>query len=408
MDQFVDQVYAGVDTHKDTHVGAVIDRLGRLLDTRSFSTSNAGYEDLRNWMNALGPVAAIGVEGTGSYGAGLMRYLRNHGEVVKEVNRPNRQMRRRHGKNDAVDAEAAARAVLAEEAAGEPKSQDGIIETIRLYRLLLVTFRKERTALVNTLRNVLITGPDDLRQRLEPLAAGALLDHCARLRPQGEVDDPSHAARATLRALGRQIAGLDVQLKDVRHTLTDLATTANPELMAAQGVDVDSASILLVAVGDNQERFHTESSFAAFCGVSPIEASSGENCRHRLNRGGNRQANNALWRIAMIRLQTDPRTKEYAARRKAQGKTPRDIIRCLKRFIAREIYRILTDPQPIPPIDDLRPKRLAQGLTMQVVADHFGLALTTISRTERGIKVNHDFARNYRDWLACQHVPIAA
>ena len=154
----------------------------------------SSFEELRNWMNALGPVAGIGVEGTGSYGAGLMRYLRSHDEMVKEVNRPNRQIRRRHGKNDAVDAEAAARAVFAEEAAGEPKSQDGVIETIRLYRLLLVTFRKERTALVNTLRNVLITGPDDLRQRLEPLTPGALLDRCSRLRPMGEPHDPSHAA----------------------------------------------------------------------------------------------------------------------------------------------------------------------------------------------------------------------
>lgn len=408
MDQSVDQVFGGVDTHKDAHVGAVVDRFGRLLGTKSFSTTTTGYEELLAWMNAMGSVAAIGVEGTGSYGAGLMRPLRSCGEVVKEVNRPNRQMRHRRGKNDAVDAEAAARAALSGQTAGEPKSQDGLVETIRLYRLLLVTFRKERTALVNTLRNVLITGPDDLRQRLEPLAWSALLKQCAQLRPLGQQGDPAHAARATLKALARQITALDLQLKATRQTLGELATAANPELMAAKGVGVDSATILLVAVGDNPERIRSESSLATFCGASPIEASSGKNCRHRLNRGGNRQANNALWRIAMIRLQTDPRTQEYARRRKAEGKTPRDITRCLKRFIAREIYRILTDPQPVAAIDDLRPMRLAQGLTMQAVTDHFNLALTTISRTERGIAVNHDFAREYRNWLEHQHVKIAA
>ena len=174
--------------------------------------------------------------------------------------------------------------------------------------------------------------------------------------------------------------------------------------MQARGVGVDAASALLVAVGDNPERLRNEASFASYCVVSPIAASSGKNSRHRLKRGGNRQANNALWRIAMIRLQSGSRTQQYAARRKGQGKTPRHIVRSLKRYIAREIYRILTDPQPAETSDDLRPKRLALGLSMQVAANHFHLALTTITRSERGIRANFEFVDQYRSWL--EHQPI--
>ena len=296
--------------------------------------------------------------------------------------------------------------MLAGHAAGDPKTQDGIAESIRLYRLMLLTFRKEHTALINTLRNVLLTGPDSLRQQLEAMPSATLFRHCSRLRVGNNVSDPAEATRATLRTLARQINELDTQLKEIRTRLTCLVTEANPELISAKGVGVDSASILLVAAGDNPERLRNEASFAALCGVSPIEASSGKNSRHRLNRGGNRQANNALWRIAMSRVQTDPRTKEYVARKRSEGRTPRHILRCLKRFIAREIYRILTDPHPITSVEDLRPKRVALGMSMQVTANHCGVAQGTISRLERGINVNYDLARHYRTWLDQQSATI--
>ena len=406
MAEIIGSLYGGIDTHKDIHVAAVIDHLGRFVQTRSCPTSTAGYEGLWDWMESLGAIAAIGIEGTGSYGAGVTRYLRGRGVVIKEVNRPNRQLRRQRGKNDAVDAEAAARAVLAGHAAGDPKTQDGIAESIRLYRLMLLTFRKEHTALINTLRNVLLTGPDSLRQQLEAMPSATLFRHCSRLRVGNNVSDPAEATRATLRTLARQINELDTQLKEIRTQLTCLVTEANPELISAKGVGVDSASILLVAAGDNPERLRNEASFAALCGVSPIEASSGKNSRHRLNRGGNRQANNALWRIAMSRVQTDPRTKEYVARKRSEGRTPRHILRCLKRFIARELYRILTDPHPITSVEDLRPKRVALGMSMQVTANHCGVAQGTISRLERGINVNYDLARHYRTWLDQQSATI--
>ncbi len=232
------------------------------------------------------------------------------------------------------------------------------------------------------------------------MTAAALLARCARLRA-GSVPsaDPGHAVKQALRTLARQIAVLDGELTRLRSGLTTLAEAANPELMAARGVGVDSASALLVSVGDNPQRMHSESAFASLCGTSPIEASSGRTVRHRLNRGGDRQANSALWRIAMIRLSTDPRTQAYAARRHAEGKTDRDILRCLKRHIAREIYRLLTQPRPVTAVHDLRPARLRLGLPMQAAADHLGVSLTTISRTERGIKPNHELAATYRTWL---------
>lgn len=288
------------------------------------------------------------------------------------------------------------------------KREDGIVESIRLHRLMLVTFRKERTALINTLRNVLLTGPPGLRQQLEPMSSEALLRHCSRLRVADNLSEPVGAAQLTLRTLARHIIELGTQLGEIRARLTNLATQANPELMSAKGVGVDTASTLLVAAGDNPERLRNEASFAAFCGVSPIEASSGKNSRHRLNRGGNRQANNALWRVAMVRLPTDQRTQQYAARKRAEGKTPRHTLRCLKRFIAPDIYRILTDPQPVISTSDLRPARLTLRLAMQAAADHFGVALATISRTERGINANREFAQQYRTWLDQQTQEIAS
>lgn len=401
--------YAGIDTHKDTHVAAVIDGFGRLIATAAFLTTARGYNELYEWLLSNGPISRVGIEGTGSYGAGIAALLAGRGIAVVEVNRPDRQLRRRHGKTDTIDAEAAARSALAGQANGLAKSHDGIVESIRLHRLTLTTLRKSRTALINTLRSVLVTAPAAIRDDLEPLTTQALFTRCARLRIDTVPSaDPEHAVKQTLRTLARQIAALDGELNRLRAGLTTLAETANPELMAARGVGVDSASILLVTAGDNPERMRSESAFASLCGASPIEASSGRTVRHRLNRGGNRQANSALWRIAMIRLNTDPTTQAYAVRRRAEGKTDREILRCLKRHIAREIYRLITQPRPVTGVHDLRPNRLQLGLSMQAAADHLGVSLTTISRTERGIKPNHELAATYRIWLREQTVSTAA
>jgi len=404
-----EHLYAGIDTHKDIHVVAVIDGLGRLIATAAFVTTLRGYDELYEWLAGKGQISVVGIEGTGSYGAGIAALLAERGVTVVEVNRPDRQLRRRHGKTDTVDAEAAARSALNGHASGLAKSHDGIVESIRLHRLTLTTLRKSRTALINTLRSVLITAPAAIRDELEPLTAAALFARCSRLRTESApAADPGKAVKQTLRTLARHLLALDEELARLRAGLTVLAEAANPELMATRGVGVDSASALLVAVGDNPERMRSESAFASLCGASPIEASSGRTVRHRLNRGGDRQANSALWRIAMIRLNTDARTQDYARRRRTEGKTDREILRCLKRHIAREIYRLLTQPRPIIDVHDLRPTRLQLGLPMQAAADHLGVSLTTISRTERGIKPNHELAASYRAWLNSQPAVIAA
>ncbi|MBT2269950.1 transposase [Rhodococcus qingshengii] len=218
------------------------------------------------------------------------------------------------------------------------------------------------------------------------MTSTALVAHCARLRISvGTPTDPVQALKSTLRALATHILAQTAELNGLRTHLTELTRAVNPALLAAPGVGVDSASSLLVTAGDSPERLRSEAAFAALCGVSPIEASSGKHVRHRLNRGGDRQANNALWRIAMIRSNSDERTRVYTARRTAEGKSPREISRCLKRHIAREVYSLLTTPPTIAGTDDLRPLRHRTGLAMHVAADHFGLSLTTVSRTERGI-----------------------
>lgn len=401
--------YAGIDTHKDTNVVAVIDSIGRLITTAAFATTSTGCDQLHEWLVSNGPVSVVGIEGTGSYGAGIAALLTGRGLAVVEVNRPDRALRRRHGKTDTIDAEAAARSALNGNAQGLPKSRDGIVESIRLHRLMLMTLRKSRTACINTLRAVLVTAPAAIRDELEALSPAVLFTRCARLRVDaGPSGDPAVAVKQTLRTLARHIQGLDIELARLRAGLTTLAESANPELMATRGIGVDSACALLVAAGDNPERMHSESAFASLCGASPIEASSGRTVRHRLNRGGDRQANSALWRIAMIRLNTDPATQAYAQRRRGESKTDRDILRCLKRHIAREIYRVLTQPRPVPTVGDLRPTRQHLGLTMQAAADHLGVSLTTISRTERGIRPNHQFAATYRSWLSTLALPDAA
>ncbi len=393
-----DVVIGGVDTHKDTHVAAVIDRVGRLLDTRSFGITAGEYARLSVWMRSFGSLERVGVEGTGSYGAGLARHLAAVGIEVVEVNRPNRQMRRRSGKNDTIDAEAAARAALNGQATATPKGRDGLVESIRVLRIAFRSARSSRASVGVQIRDLVLTAPDELRSVFEPLDTPARVERAARFRP-GPVTDPLEATRTAMRSLARRYLALSSEIEQLRDQLDGLTLAANPALRAAKGVGADVASILLIAAGDNPERIRSDAAFAAMCGASPIEASSGRTVRHRLNQGGNRQANHALWRIALVRLATDPATKDYAQRRRAEGKTTKEIIRCLKRYIAREVFGLLTKQRHVPDTSDLRPARLAAGLTLQAVADHFNVWPARISEVERGVARNDDLERRYRTWL---------
>ena len=394
-------VYGGVDTHKDVHVAAAVDQAGRLLGTASFGADPEGYRSLEAWMRGLGPLVRVGIEGTGSYGAGLARHLGGAGVEVAEVVRPNRQMRRRRGKSDAVDAEAAARAALGGDRTAEPKGGDGVAESIRQVRIALCSTRDHLTRISNQMRDLIVTAPHQLRSELEPLSRTQRVARCARFRP-GDPIDPAQAAKIALRTLARQHEALDVDLAELRDHLDALTNTANPALRAAKGIGPDVASILLITAGDNPHRLRSEASFAALCGASPVEASSGRTTRHRLNQGGNRQANHALWRIAMVRLATCEHTRAYAARRQAHGKTRREIIRCLKRYIAREVFALLTKPQPAAQPADLRAQRHATGHSLAHAARQLHTWPATISAIERGHAPHHHLAPAYRNWLNTQ------
>jgi transposase len=337
------EVVLGVDTHKDAHVAAVITVLGVLLGSATFPTTAAGYRDLVAWVRTFGTLRWAGVECTGSYGAALTRHLRTEGVEAIEVNQPDKATRRRRGKTDALDAEAAARAVLSGRATAGAKAGDGPVEMMRMFKLAKASAIKARTQTINQLKAVLIAADPVLREGLSGLSNPVLVQRCAQL----DINTPSDvtsAAAYTLRLLARRILQLTNEIRDLEQHITDAVATHTPTLLEQRGIGPDSAAALLITAGDNPDRLRSEASFAALCGVSPIEASSGKTHRRRLNRGGDRQANAALYRIALSRLRWDQPTRDYLNRRINEGKTRREAIRCLKRYIAREVYQIITAP----------------------------------------------------------------
>lgn len=333
-----EEVLLGVDTHKDFHAAAVITTVGAALVGRSFPATADGYRQLLSWARSFGTLRRAGVECTGSYGAALTRYLRSAGIEVTEVNQPDRAARRRHGKTDAVDAEAAARAVLSGRATATAKAADGPVEALRLFRMAKGSATKSRTQAINQLKSVLISTSPALRESLTSLSNPKLIRSCAELDVTAGTDSTA-AARHTLRLLARRIQRLSEEINDLNQRMTEAVSIAAPGLLEHRGVGPDTAAALLIAAGDNPDRLGSEASFAALCGTSPVEASSGKTQRRRLNRGGDRQANSALYTIVLSRLRWDPRTRDYMDRRIAQGKSRREAIRCLKRYVARDLYK---------------------------------------------------------------------
>jgi transposase len=334
-------VTGGVDTHLDVHVAAALDEIGGLLGVESFEASAAGNDKLLCWLQSFGPVGRVGVEGTGSYGAGLARWLRGAGVGVVEVDRPNRQARRRQGKSDPLDAVEAARAAQAGRAFGAAKTRDGNVEAIRALVVARRSGRSTKIKTLNQIRHLGFTAPDELRERLRGVPRQQLAAEAAALRPRPGGDPVICATKTALRALGRRVLALDEETAALDALLAELVTATAPALVAVHGVGVDTAAALLVAAGDNPDRLRSEAAWAHLCGVAPIEASSGKVTRHRLNRGGDRQANAALWRIVITRMSSDPRTRAYVARRVEEGRSKGEIIRILKRYVAREVYRHL-------------------------------------------------------------------
>jgi transposase len=335
-------ITGGVDTHLDTHVAAALDPLGRLISTESFDADAAGYKALLAWLETFGQVDKIGVEGTGSYGVGLARFLRRRGVEVIEVNRPNRQARRNHGKSDPLDAVEAARAVISGRALGTGKTKDGPVEAVRVLVVAKRSARQARVKAIVQMRHLVITAPDQLHSRLKGLTVTALVAESAKLRATRAADPVTAATKASLCSLAHRVRALEAELDELNEQIEALLLATAPELMARFGVGPDTAASLLVAAGDNPERLHSEAAWAHLCGVSPVPADSGKNAGHlRRHSGGDRQANSALWRIAMVRIAHDPETRMYFDRRVKEGRTKRDIIRILQRYIAREVYRYL-------------------------------------------------------------------
>ena len=338
------KVIIGVDTHKHVHVAVAIDHHGARLEDRSFAADTGGYRQLVAWAEALGRVLAFGIEGTGSYGAGLTSVVRRAGHRVVEVNRGDRRVRRSEGKSDTIDAELAARSVLAGQATAVPKTADGTAEMLRQLKVARDTAVKARTSAIITLKQIVVNAPAELRETLASLKDGALIDRCAGFRP-GRIDTPAASAKHTLRALARRWLALDAEITEHDAHLAVLTATASPSLVDAFGIGPDTAAEMLIIFGDNADRIRSEAAFAKLCGVCPIPASSGMSTgRHRLNRGGHRQANAAIYRSVIVRMRFHQPTIDYVARRTAEGMPKREIIRCLKRYLAREIFQhVMTD-----------------------------------------------------------------
>lgn len=336
-------VIGGVDCHLDQHQVVAIDQLGRRLGAAELPTTAAGYEALTTWLAGHGPVVAVGVESSGSYGAGLARHLRAAGVMVLEINQPHPHLRHRRGKSDAIDAEAAARKVLAGDVTTLPKDTTGIVESIRQMRAAREGAVKARTAALCQLGDLIVTAPAPVREHLavrKTLTARARL--CARFRPDPtKLDDPTQAARAALRSIARRIEGLNAEITDLDRQLAILVQRAAPRTLEQLGVGTHHAAQLLVTAGQNIDRLTNEAAFAHLCAADPVPASSGKTQRHRLNPGGDRNANRTLHMIVVVRLRYCPRTRAYLERRVAEGRTKREAMRCLKRYLARELYRTL-------------------------------------------------------------------
>jgi transposase len=334
-------ITGGVDTHADTHVAAALDPVGGLLGVEEFPATAAGYAGLLGWLGGFGTVALIGVEGTGSYGAGLTRHITAAGVRVVEVDRSDRQDRRRAGKSDPLDAVSAARAAQSGRAAGAPKGRDGAVEGIRALMVAKRSARIERVQAINQARALIVTGPGELRERFARHTAARLVAGLAALRPRPGGDVPGYATRVALRELGRRAQFLDAQAGRLDELIIPLVTGRAPGLLALHGVGPDTAALLLIAAGDHPQRLRSEAAWAHLCGVAPIPASSGKTIRRRLNPGGNREANHALWRIVISRMSTHPATRAYVERRTEEGLSKKEIIRCLKRYVARQVYPCL-------------------------------------------------------------------
>ena len=316
---------------------------GTVLGTESFSTTRAGYRAMLRWFRSHGELLRVGVESTGTYGAGITRHLALSGIPVLEVTGPDPASRRAKGKDDALDAISAAEAARTRRRVQVAKDRSGAVEALRVLRTTRKTAIKCRRAALQQLHNTIVAAPEEVRDQVRNLTRMRRLRTCAawRLDAVG-YRDPVVATKLSLKSLARRILDINDEIAELDRFIVPLVEELAPSLLELEGVGTENAGAVMVAVGDNTDRLRSEASFAMMCGVCPIPASSGKTQRYRLNRGGNRQANSALHMVVVCRMRTDERTRAYVARRTLEGLSKREIMRCLKRYVAREIYRVLT------------------------------------------------------------------
>lgn len=391
-------VIAGVDTHKDRHVLCLLDGLGRKVFSASYPADECGYRQLAEAIGNPDCCLVVGVEGTASFGAGLSAHLGFLGYPVVEVLRPKRDKRRKgRGKNDEIDAEIAARNAAAGTGTSIPKSHDGWVEGLRTLMVARDLETQAATKAMNAVKSLLVTAPDDFRAKYRQYNGSGLMERLSRSRT-GSGDVALDALAAALKSLARTWLELERKSLDLMRLIGELLSENAPALLEMPGCGPINAADLAIAAGDNPERLGSESAFAALCGTSPIEASSGKVIRHRLNRGGNRSANRALHMIVVSRMSFDERTVAYIERRTSEGKTKRETMRCLKRYVAREVYSILLDPTATkyPKGNELTIKRSVLGMSQKTIAEKLGVPNTRISEIERekrlhlGIRVEYN------------------
>lgn len=391
-------VIGGIDTHSETLHVAAIDPWGRELGDREFPTTPQGYRQTLEFLAAHGEVTAIGIEGTSSYGVGITRTAIDAGLEVLEVIRPDRAVRRREGKSDPLDAYQAAHAVLSGRATAAAKSAD--ITALRALHNARRSAVKARQAAQVQIRQQLVTGPVAIREKYRTLPAARLIRSLAACRPSAHVDLEDRAVLTALKSIAQRHLALTEEIKELDTSLTALIQQTAPHLLHLHGVGTATAAQLIITAGGNPDRLRTEASFAALCGTAPVPASSGKTTRHRLSRGGDRRANHALHTIALVRMRNHRTTKEFVQRHRGRGRSNPEILRLLKRAIAREMHKQLTRPHQDLGVHDLRPARQAKNITIEAAAAALDLAPMTISRTERGLFITPEVVTRYRTWLA--------
>lgn len=396
-------IFAGVDTHKDTHHVAIVDELGRSIADQEFLAVGSGYRRIVEFLHKHGIVEAIGVEGTGSYGAELTRVLTRAGIRVLEVAHANRSERRLRGKSDPLDARRAALSIVAGKGLATPKQRDGDVESMRVLLAERSSAVKARTASINQIHCLLVSAPEEIRQDFRRYDGDKLVSALARTRPPAGTGVVS-MIRASAKRLAHRHQALAADITHIDHQLSALTSRQNPALMAASGVGPFVAAHLLATIGDNPDRIATKAQFAALCGVAPIPASSGTRQRFRLSRGGDRQANAALHRIVLLRKRhKEPRTMAYIARRTAEGLSDRDIVRCLKRHVSNEIFALLTNPDvALPNGPRLRQRRQTLGIVLTDAANQLNVPYQRLRRLEIGQRADPALEATFSAWLDTQ------